>query len=239
MKYFLIGLLSLFSSGLYAAADSFPPPFTAVYKVYVKGLPVGEGTRTLSTLPGNQFLFESIAKTTGFLSFFKKIRIEERSVFMLVDGKVRPEEYIYQQKGTKPRLNMVFFDWLKKTAENLYKGETKIIQLEEDTLDRLVYQAVLMQDLKKQQGKPLQDVEYKIANKGQIQVYRPHFVGEEYVETGIGKLKTVKYERRSSNSNRRTTFWCAPSLHYLPVQVEHVEKDGDVFRLELKSVKGL
>jgi hypothetical protein len=238
MKYFLVGFLLLLSSGLYAA-DYFPPPFTTVYKVYVKGLPVGEGTRSLTTLPGNQFLFESIAQTTGFLSLFKELRIEERSVFTLVNGKVRPEEYIYQQKGTNSRLNMVFFDWAKGTAENLYKGQTKIIQLEDGTLDPLIYQVVLMQDLKKQQGKPLQYVEYKIANKGEIQVYRPKLVGEETIKTGIGKLKTIKYERRSSNSNRRTTFWCAPSLHYLPVQVEHIEKDGDVFRLELKSVEGL
>ncbi len=56
----------------------------------------------------------------------------------------------------------------------------------------------------------------------------------------MGELETLKYQRIStSNKKRRTTLWCAPSLHYLPVQVEHIEANGDVFSMVLQSVEGL
>ncbi|OQY55989.1 MAG: hypothetical protein DRR08_25670 [Candidatus Parabeggiatoa sp. nov. 2] len=232
MKHVFVGLLLLFSGGLYAA-DSFLPPFTATYGLYAKGWSVGEGTRTLTHQGDNKWVFETHAGSTGFLSLFKDIRIDERSEFRLVNGQVLPSKYTYRQTGHKDRYSRISFNWYRKKATSLYKGETKVIPLEEGTLDRLVYQVVLMQDLK--QGK--RRLKYKIANKGKIRVYRPKFIGRESVNTGIGQLETVKYERQSSNSKRRTTLWCASNLHYLPVQVEHVEKDGDVFRLELQSVR--
>ncbi|HEC84889.1 MAG TPA: DUF3108 domain-containing protein [Thioploca sp.] len=233
MKKLVISLLLLWSAGLHAAND-FPPSFTAKYTLYAKGISVGEGTRTLTVQKDGTFLLESVGKTTGWVAWFKKIRIEERSKFTQQNGKIRPLEYTYYQTGKKTRYSHLSFHWYKNTATSTYKGETKEIKLEEGTLDRLLYQVVLMQELK--QGK--RQLEYKIANKGKISVYRPIMKNWERIETGIGELSTLKYERVSSNNERRTTLWCAPKLHYLPVQVEHVEK-GEVFRLVLQSVDGL
>ncbi len=234
MKSVFIGLLLLWSYALYGA-DSFPSPFTAHYKVYADGLPVGKGTRTLSFRQNGELQFDSIAETTGLISFFKHIRIEERTVFTQVGGKIRPKEYSYHQTGSKPRLTTISFDWSKKVAKNTFKDQTQEILLDEGTLDKLLYQVVLMQEL--EQGK--RQLNYKIADKGKISTYIPTFIGEVHVKTGIGNLKTLKYQRVSSNKKRPTTLWCAPSLHYLPVQVEHVETDGDVFSMVLQSVQGL
>ncbi|MEN8215758.1 MAG: DUF3108 domain-containing protein [Pseudomonadota bacterium] len=233
MKSFIVGLL-LCSSSLYAA-DYFPPQFTAEYKLYAEGWTVGKGTRTLTRLPDGKFKFETIAKSTGFLSLFKKIRIEERSIFMRTKtGKIRPLEYSYRQTGSQSRTNQVLFDWSKGIAKNTFKGKTKIIPLEDGTFDRLLYQLVLMLDLN--QGK--RKIRYLVVDKGKIKVYTPRFIGKERIDTGIGELKTVKYVRESSSNNkRRTTLWCARALHYLPVQVEHVEADGDVFSMVLQSVR--
>lgn len=235
MKKVFIGLFLLWNCALYAA-DDFPPPFTAQYRVYADGLPVGKGTRTLSVRQDGKLQFESVAKTTGLVSLFKKIRLEERTVFTQEDGKIRSFEYSYRQTGSKDRFSSVFFDWLQGVAKNTFKGKTKAIPLEEGTLDKLLYQVVVMQELK--QGK--RQLEYKIANKGKISVYIPTLLGKVRIKTGLGELETLKYQRVStSNKKRRTTLWCAPSLHYLPVQVEHVEANGDVFSMVLQSVEGL
>ncbi|MDM8560533.1 DUF3108 domain-containing protein [Candidatus Parabeggiatoa sp. HSG14] len=234
MKQIVIGFLLLCSCALYAQ-DYFPPPFTAEYKLYANDISVGKGIRTLTALKDNKWKLETIGETTGLIAFFKHIRIEESSIFTRVAEKIRPKEYSYHQTGKKSRTSTVSFDWSKKKATNTFKGKTKEILLEEGTLDRLLYQVVLMQELK--QGK--YRLEYKIANKGKIAVYTPTFIGIEKIETGIGELKTLKYERISSNKKRRSILWCAPTLHYLPVQVEHVEPDGDVFTLVLQSVEGL
>jgi hypothetical protein len=197
---------------------------------------MGEGTRSLIYLPEKgKFIFESIGETTGLVSFFKKIRLEERTEFTQTNGKIRPSKYTYRQIGHKARLNIISFDWANKLAKNTFKGQVKEIPLEEGTLDSLLYQIMLMQELK--QGK--RQLEYKVARKGKISVYEPKLAGTEFVETGMGKLETLKYEHVSSNQKRRTILWCAPKLHYLPVQVQHIESDGDVFSMVLESVKGL
>jgi hypothetical protein len=234
MKQVVIIFLLFYSCALFAQ-DYFPPPFTAEYKLYANNIPVGKGIRTLTALTEGKWKLETVGETTGLVSLFKQIRIEESSIFTKAAGKIRPLEYSYHQTGKKSRLSTVSFDWSKKKAINTFKGKTKKILLEEGTLDRLLYQVVLMQELK--QGK--YRLEYKIANKGKITVYTPTFVGIEKIETGIGELKTFKYERISSSKKRRSILWCAPTLHYLPVQVEHIEPDGDVFTLVLQSVQGL
>ncbi len=235
MKHYFIGIVLLLCSNSLYAEDFFPPPFTATYTLYAKGFSVGEGTRTLSHRKDGKWVFDTFAQTTGFVGFFKKISITERSIFTKDNGKIRPLKYIYKQKGLKPRTNILSFYWSRKQARNTFNKQTKMIALKRGTLDRLLYQIKLMQDLK--QGKRY--LSYRIADKGKLKIYTPHLLGNERIDTGLGELNTIKYERRSSNSKRRTIFWCAPTLHYLPVQVEHVEKNGDVFRLVLQSVKGL
>ena len=231
MQQFIIILLVL-SSNLWAE-NNFPPPFTAEYSLYAGGIPVGKGTRTLIAGEDGKFEFKSVARTTGLISFFKDISIKERSVFIKQNNTIRPLEYVYRQTGKKPRLRIVLFDWLHNMATSKFKGQTHKIPLEENTLDKLLYQVVLMQEL--QQGK--RQLKYKVANKGKISIYTPKFLGKESVETGMGVFETLKYERASKN--RKTTLWCAPKLHYLPVQVKHTEKDGDVFSMLLQWVQGL
>ncbi len=235
MNKWLIGFMLLWTWNGFAA-DHFPPLFTAYYKLYVNGIPVGKGSRSLTAVNQNQFTFETIGETTGLAALIQEIRIEERSVFTRVNGKIRPLEYTYRQTGRKARENHVVFDWVKKTAKDTYKGQTKTVVLEEGVLDRLLYQVVLMQEL--QQGK--RQLQYQVINKGKRSTYIPTFLGKMQIKTGIGKLATLKYERLADNKKRRTTLWCAPQLHYLPVRVEHVEKeDGEVFSLVLESVQGL
>ncbi len=232
MKQFFIGLFLLLAyCGV--AADSFPPQFTAKYKLYAKGIPAGEGTRSLMRLPNGNFQFKTFAETTGFIALFNKVTIEERSVFMhLKNGKLRPLEYHYKQTGKKSRTNTVLFEWSKGIARNTFKGQTKVIPLKAGVLDRLLYQLVLMIDQKQGKAK----IKYQIVTKGKIKSYIPKYLGFETLQIGDLSLKTVKYDRTSANGKRRTTLWCAPTLYYLPVQVEHLEK-GNVFRLVLQSIK--
>ena len=235
MRHYFIGIVLLLCNNSLYAEDFFPPAFSAEYKLYAKGVPVGQGIRTLSQRKDGKWFFETVAKTTGFIAFFKSMSIEERSIFTKTGKKIRPLKYTYYQKGNKGRTNLLSFDWAKKEAINTFKNQTKMIALKRGTLDRVLYQVLLMQDLK--QGKRY--LSYRVADKGKIKIYTPRLIGKERIETGVGKLDTLKYEKRSSNSKRRTIFWCAPSLHYLPVQVEHVSKKGDVIRMVLQSVKGL
>jgi hypothetical protein len=236
MNYFSMILLALLTFSEVFAAEFFPPPFAAEYKLYVQGIPVGKGKRSLTALPNGNWIFETSGETTGLVSLFQSILIEERSVFTLVNGKVRPLEYTYRQSGKKPRLDTLFFDWQNHEATSTYREVVNKIPLTNDgILDRLVYQIVLMQELT--QGK--RQLQYAVAHKDKVSVYTPTYLGKEQVETGMGVVETLKYERVSTDQERRTTFWCAPNWYYLPARVEHQEEDGEVFSLVLQSLTGL
>lgn len=232
MHKWLIGLVCIWYCGIVMAADNLPPSFTAQYKLYFKGIPAGSGTRTLTRTRDGQLTFTTTAETNGLAALFNDSRIEERSVFTQVEGKLRPLEYVYHQTGKKARDDRVLFDWSKKIATSTFKDETKEVPIESGILDRLLYQVAIMQDLA--QGK--QPLRYRIVDRGEIKEYVPEFLGTESIETGVGKLETVKY-RRVSNE-RSTTFWCAQTLHFLPVQVEHIEK-GDSIKMVVETVNGL
>jgi hypothetical protein len=179
--------------------------------------------------------YEAKTLTTGVLALFRDDKIEERSLFSLTPaGKIQPLEYSLDHTGSKKQKHVhITFDWPLKKAKNTADSPWELT-IPEGTLDDQLYQIALMQDL--QQGK--RELSYTVADDGKIKVYSPTFVGEEKVRTDLGEFNTLKYERVSSDKKRRTTLWCAPVLHYLPVQVEHLEK-GDAVRMVLQSLEGL
>ena len=117
----LISLILLWHSSLWAT-DNFPPPFTALYKLYINGIPIGKGSRSLTQVSADKFVFETVGETTGLAALVQTLRIEERSVFTRINGKVRPLEYTYRQTGKKPRNNQVLFNWSQRTAQDVYQG---------------------------------------------------------------------------------------------------------------------
>lgn len=241
MKTIILGWLFWYLTVIHAVNaqentnnPTFFPTFTAHYELYAKGLAIGEGTRRLVEEKNGNYLFESISYTTGLAAVIRKDRIEERSLFNVVDGQVFPLKYSYHQTGGKKEKHVeIQFDWEKKQIKSLTDNPWEI-PLERGIVDKLLYQLVIMKTL--QQGK--QDFSFKIADNGKIKVYTPTYLGTESVKTGLGTLDTVKYQRVATDKERSTALWLAPSLHYLPIQVEHDEK-GNLFTLVLKSVDGL
>jgi len=233
MNQLILVYLLWLLTGAVGAADELPPAFTAIYKVYAKGLSIGESQRQLSFQKDGKGVLEGKTSSSGVFALLRDDSLQERSVFSLVNGKVRPLEYLYDQRGShKQKYVHVTFDWSKQVAKNTGDTPWEVV-LGEDTLDDQIYQIVLMQDL--QQGK--RQLSYRVADDGKIKVYRPTYLGKELVKTPLGELETLKYERVSADQKRRTTLWCASILHYLPAQIGHWEK-GHLVTLVLQSVQG-
>ncbi len=231
MLFFSLPLLNLSAAH---AADDFLPPFSARYTVYFKGLVVGKATRQLIQINNNDYRFETRTETAGIVSLFRGDNISEKSLFSVKQGRIQAVEYDYQQVGRKQRHYHVVFDWKTMQASNTVEGEQWTVKISPNTLDNMLYQLAIMQDLAS--GKT--DLQYEVAHKGEVRRYVPSNLGKETVETGMGNLETVKYERISEDGKRRTTLWCAPALRYLPVKIEHFEK-GDSGVMVLEGVQGL
>jgi hypothetical protein len=130
----------------------------------------------------------------------------------------------------------MLFDWSAMTVHIDDKKQPWTLKLKPNTLDKLVYQIALMRDLNKNKQK----LDYTIADGGKLKIYNIGMVGEETLKTTLGEIDTIKFTRvKNVDSKRKTTLWCSPKLGYLPVQIEHVDKDGSTFTAVLRRLKGM
>jgi hypothetical protein len=224
-------LISSVSFSMPTIASTFE--FDAIYNVYRGGLNVAKMHRTLSNTEDGQILY-SETKTTGIVSLFRKDKIIEKSIWKNINGKLEPEFYEYDRSGTKkPRNVTVKFDWVKNQITNSINGSSWKMQTEEGVIDKLLYQYFIMLDL--QQGKT--NFQYQIADGGKEKTYIFETIGEEIINTPIGKLRTIKLIRIRKDSDRTDIFWCAPDMNFLPVKLE-ITDDGEKTTVIINSLKG-
>jgi hypothetical protein len=213
-----------------------PDSFTAVYTLHGKGMKLGEMERSFTALGDGNYRFLSESKTTGFISFFRDDHIVEESIWQFDQQGFKPQTYSYDHTGgKKDRHVRVIFDYENGSISNQLADDSWEMPLQEHVLDKLLYQLVIMSDLKRNET----NLNYTIADGGHIKEYEMELLGEEMIDTPLGRIRTVKLQRHKPNSKRSTTLWCASELHYLPVRVEYLEKDGEITTAEIKQVSGL
>ena len=101
-------------------------------------------------------------------------------------------------------------------------------------LDKLLYQLVIMIDLKA----GYIPEKYVIADGGKIKEYTFEYIEDEIIKTPIGDLNTMKLSRYKKNK-QETFLWCAYDLDFLPVKVITKENDGRLSKAIIKSIEGL
>lgn len=74
------------------------------------------------------------------------------------------------------------------------------------------------------------DVDMLVGEDKSATIYRFQLVGEEELETGMGKLVTWRLARppKPGSYNARLDIWLAPSLDWYPVQIRNTEGNGAV-----------
>ncbi len=214
----VIGCALLLSSGA-PAEDG----YRATYRLIVGPLTVGKMERSFEVKPDGNYHFVSKLKATGLASIIHQDELLETSSGTFQSGAYYPAHYTWLRKNRKkPRAISMHFDRENANIKTVVNGKTISSPLNENLLDKLVYQAALMHDLRL--GKT--DLDYRIADRGKEKRYRPIFAEQERTKTDIGEFNTIKVVRQRVKDKRRTTFWCAAKLAYLPVRVSYREKDG-------------
>ena len=238
----VLGLLGVAScTAAFATTETTPAPrglpqrFEASFTLKSLGATVARTHWTLSPLDDGRYVYESRSETSGVMAWVSKDNIVERSEWRYHDDALRPLSYSYRRDGRKSRRVAVAFDWDKRVARNTTAGATWQMPIPEGTLDKLNYLLAMMRDLA--DGK--RDIRYQVADGGRLKSYRLLAVGNERLTTELGRLDTVVIRRLREGKRRETTLWCAPSLRYLPVRIEHRERDGVDVLLAIDSVRGL
>ncbi len=222
-----VTLLLFFWAG---TAASLPPDFSASYTVHYEGMKIGTMRREL-TRGDQEMLFSSVSKVEGLASLFVK-GVDERSTLHIHQGALRPLKYSYRQKDKN---RTIAFDWARQTASSSDGKRSWQLPLRAGLFDNLSYQLAIMEDLSAGKKSPL---EYRIADKSSIKTYTFSNLGEESLETPLGRLPTVKLFRQKPGSKRTTTLWCAVDLHFLPVRLENTQENGALTKIVIETLSG-
>lgn len=208
-----------------------PTPFRAVYKAKYKGIPVvAEGIRELTKLDDNHYLLTASVKSW-------LISITEQSAFTWQPGKGPvPEEYQYHRRGIgRDRDAILKFDWSTHQVLNDVQSKPWKMTIPDGAMDKLGYQVKMRADLQHYYSQAIQKpkLSYVIADGGRLKTYNFKILGDEYIDTPVGKLDTIKLARFRDNDKRSTIFWLAKDWQFLLVRLEQVASGKGTFNLFL------
>lgn len=238
MRYFF-GLMLLLLSSMSIAQGL--DDYSAHYQIEMNGLQAGELTQQLETLTDGLHRFRSVTKAKGLVAVFRRDTVKETSLWTLTKQQIIPHQYLYQRSGgKKDKYLRMDFDWQQNSVHIDDKVHPWDLEIDPKTLEKHIYQVQLRLDLLQDPTK--QVFNYAIADGGRIKHYQIERLEPETISTPLGKIATVKFKRqrdRDSDKDRETTLWCAPELDYLPVKLEHIEKDGTKFTAILHELDGI
>ena len=223
-------------SGACSAAELQLEGFTANYVLTAFGATVGRTEWRLVPADNGLFLWESRSETAGAGALIRDVYITERSESELHGQGFRPLVYHYIRYDDNAERDVeVSFDWQRGIVFNTAEDHTWRMSVPPGTLDKLNYLLALMRDLAA--GK--RDMRYTIADGGRLKIYAMRAVGTETLETALGILETLKIQRLRDRDDGEATLWCASALGFLPVKLEHRDRDGRLVSMHIQSIDGM
>ncbi len=221
----LLALFCILASQLACTATTIPP-YEATYTTKLRGIKI-TGIRKFEITGENTYKISWKAKALW-------MRLNEWSEFEIINNRtIRPLSYHYTRKGLgTDRPVHIYFDW-KNGIANGSKGKKEYqFDLPSGTLDRLSYQFQLQMDLLEKPRK--KSFSYNVASHNKIKIYTFDFQGNETISTNLGLIDSLIYRRQKEN--RTTNIWFSPAQHYLPVQIEQIER-GKSSTIKIKNWK--
>ncbi|WP_238947000.1 DUF3108 domain-containing protein [Seongchinamella unica] len=204
-------------------------PYSAEYKTTARGMALklnrkleanGDGSYTLTN--GGKIM------VVGF---------HEMSVFSVDGAAIIPKSYVYQGTGLINRRREVHFTPGSDTIRSLYKEQWYDLPYKEGTLDRMSQQEQVRLFLLNDPT-PKEDILITVADGKRVKDYQLKYVGEETLDTPLGKLDTLHFERIHDDPDRKSDTWVAPGLDYLMVKTVHVEDGKPVEAILTKASVG-
>lgn len=154
------------------------------------------------------------ANTNSYSHYFKGFR-RERNFDMKFSDDPRKVHNVTKKKGKKPSSDTYLID--------------------DDTLDEL--SMLLRARCLIEPG--VEEYTVTTAYGDKLRKHTIEIAGKETLKTPLGKVETIRLEKRRDNDSKRyTVFWLAPELDYMLVRARHVEKPGLFGELRMISYKG-
>lgn len=212
--------IAVFLSPATMAADA-PKTFDNQYKAKLYGFNITVTNRLTKTADNQYELLFKADSMIGSITELSKMQWNP------AQQTISPLHYSYARRGlSKDRTAELSFDWKNKTVTNNVQKTNWQMDIAQKVQDKLSYQVQMQQDLLNGH----KNFVYQIADGGRLKEYKFEIVGEELLDTPLGKVNTIKVKRSRENDERVTYAWLAKNWNYLLVRLQQEEK-GDAYTI--------
>ena len=211
----LLLLFSLLLTSTLSLAVEPPKTFENQYKAKLYGFNITVTNRLTKTDNNRYDLLFQFDSMIGSITETSHMQWDQTKQI------IKPLHYTYKRRGLgKDRDADLSFDWDKKTVINKVQKTNWQMDITQRVQDKLSYQIQLQQDLINNQ----KNFSYQIADGGHLKEDKFVTLGEEVLDTPLGKVNTVKVKRSRDNDKRVTYAWLAKDWNYLLVRLQQEEK---------------
>ena len=178
---------------------------------------------------GEQYQIKSLIQAKGLISLVIPDLLQTSDGYFDEFG-LQPAHYLYQFGNKKDKTFSADFNWRsKKLTLHSQKGD-QTFDLQDGTQDLLsfMYQFMFVP--------PLTEMQIIVTNGRKLNQYPYRFEGEEQIETGLGKVKTLHITKSSNEGEGKLELWLGIDYHYLPMKIRKIDKDDKVYEQVINTL---
>jgi hypothetical protein len=212
-------------------------PFFADYEVRRSGMKIASAHYELWR-DGDTYVYETRGSASGIGKLLGRNLAEEKSRFRVAGNSLQQIDCMYVlENGKEKRIRRIEFDWDKNNVSITRRGKTRIFDIANGMVDRMLLQLVIMQDIANNR---LKQSYIAIGKRSPKRIEIKH-MGEEVVRVPAGTYKTIKIEglQKRRKGDRITRYWCAQELNWLPIKIEQYRNGDGPFEMKLSNIRGM
>ncbi|MBI3771144.1 MAG: DUF3108 domain-containing protein [Gammaproteobacteria bacterium] len=193
----------------------------ALYKG-TNGLKVGRATHTWQ-ITNDTYLIRNVIEATGIFAMIRSGQLVQTSQGKVTGSGLEPDVFSDQRGPMADNIFSSLFDRQHQTLTYGRASEMTTVALPPQTQDQLsfIYQFVL-------QAPFTGTVQFSMTNGRKVDTYAYQVIGEETLETGLGKLQTLHLSKVRQPNEDGAEAWLAKDHQYLPVKIRLTDRNGGV-----------
>lgn len=213
-----------------SGAAAAPPPFVASYEIALNSIPVARLEVRLR-YNGSRYQYDRTTRSSGIAALFKSYNVIERSEGEYCSAWPAPLSYFYEaQKGKRTKRETQSYRDGKVRGE--YAGQPFEFAAPAGVQDPASMELAIMTAAALEQ----RELDLPVASHGKLGERKYQRTGAEVVRTPVGEYESRKIELAHRSDKRKTVYWLARNLQNLPVQLLHVDKEGEL-TITLQSIQ--
>lgn len=191
---------------------------------------IGEADVHFRRSTDGHYRLTSERHATGIAAAFVKAKDIEKSEGMISSTGLNPTSFIHQFGKDGNKLHHANFDWVSAKLTLQENATNSVVDLPAGTQDMLsfMYQFMFVP--------PLTEMQIIVTNGRKLNQYPYRFEGEEQIETGLGKVKTLHITKSSNEGEGKLELWLGIDYHYLPMKIRKIDKDDKVYEQVINTL---